>query len=77
MIHSWDPIGLFPIAPKDEYYDEVKLIMKFVEQHKDIETEGLENEIKSIFLRMFGDDIYSGKNQEHEIASKILKCLLE
>ena len=77
IINGWDPIGLFPIAPQDEYYDEVRLIMEFVEKNKDIEAEGLEGEIKSIFLRMFGDDIYSGKNQEHEIANKILKCLLE
>ncbi len=29
IINEWDPIGLFPMAPKDEYMNEAKKIYEY------------------------------------------------
>ena len=31
IINEWDPIGLFPIAPKDEYVEEIRKIEEYIE----------------------------------------------
>ena len=33
IINEWDPIELFPMAPKDEYIEEVKLIYEYLHKH--------------------------------------------
>lgn len=33
IINDWDPIGFFPMAPKDEYINEIKKISEFPKAH--------------------------------------------
>lgn len=75
IINKWDPIGLFPLVPQNEYYDEVKLIVNYVEKNRLVTEEELSEKIKSIFLEAFGgEDVYCGKNCEVNIARDILAC---
>ena len=73
LINEWDPIGLFPMAPLDEYMPEVVEISKILDSSK-ISKEKLGQEINMIFLRKFGCDVYVEDIRKCiEIAQKILE----
>lgn len=74
IINDWDPIGLFPMAPKDEYVNEIKKIYEYVYSNQNLQTKALGEEINKIFLKTFGADIYD-ENLEQCIlvAERILK----
>lgn len=38
IINEWDPYSLFPLAPKDEYRDEIKKIKIYIDNDKDIDS---------------------------------------
>jgi hypothetical protein len=72
IINEWDPIDLFPFSPKDEYEVEIELICKLVE--KSIDSESLAKNIHEIFIKRFGDDIFTRSyNECYTIAEKILR----
>lgn len=72
VINRWDPVHLFPSAPKDEYSLEIKEIVKYFQSSNDIKVDELAQEIKRIFNYTFGADIVIEKN-EKEVANEILK----
>ena len=73
IINEWDPIGLFPFAPADEYDTEITEIERVIYKNKDISVEDLAEAIEEVFCRAFGDDVYVSNPQESEIvARKIL-----
>lgn len=57
-INEWDPIGLFPMAPEDEYTNEIIKIMEYLGVVSDITEEKLAQKINKIFIASFGDDVY-------------------
>ena len=74
IINDWDPIGFFPMAPKDEYINEIKKINEFVCSHYDLQVQTLAREINKIFVESFGTDVYSENLEQCTIvAKKILK----
>ena len=58
IINKWDPIGLFPMAPRDEYIEEVKEIEKIVACNKSISVNELAEKINLLFVKRFGADVY-------------------
>ena len=34
IINRWDPVKIFPMAPEDEYYDEIKKIKEYIEKNR-------------------------------------------
>jgi hypothetical protein len=71
IINDWDPIDLFPYAPKDEYEVEIDMINKLLNESTDLEH--LANNINTVFTRRFGDDVFTKKyNECFNIAKKIL-----
>ncbi|MCV80051.1 DUF1871 domain-containing protein, partial [Listeria monocytogenes] len=38
IINDWDPIELFPLAPKDEYSQEINKIIRIVIENPNIDT---------------------------------------
>ena len=71
IVNAWDPISLFPGAPKDEYSFEINEILFLVKKTRDVST--LANGIESIFERNFGKDVFmSTYNECLEIAHLIL-----
>ena len=58
-INEWDPIGLFPMAPEDEYMNEIIKIMEYLDAVRDITEEKLAIKINQIFIASFGDDVYA------------------
>lgn len=77
IIDEWDPVNLFPYAPKDEYKDEIYAVTELVKQNKNrIEiAEG----IQKIFIDWVGEKIFSHErcNESFIVAKKILKKLEE
>jgi len=72
IINDWDPIELFPMAPADEYISEIEKIQEVLKLNNYITIEQLASEINNIFLRTFGDDVYTKNLDEcKKIASKI------
>lgn len=74
IIDEWDPIGLYPAAPENEYEPEIKDIIKFIETKENITTKTLAVEIDRIFKTWFGSDIYVENHKKSlEVAKKIMK----
>jgi hypothetical protein len=72
LINEWDPIGLFPYSPKDEYEVEINAIMERYGSVDDVDN--LANGIQSIFVERFGSDIYKKNIREcRVIARRILE----
>jgi hypothetical protein len=53
---EWDPIGLFPFAPKDEYRDESVSIYKAIGKSSDVVK--VANAVHSVFLSSFGKNTF-------------------
>lgn len=58
VVNEWDPIGFFPMAPKDEYIDEIKKIYKYLNENQNVTEEKLAKKINEIFIQSFGNDVY-------------------
>lgn len=74
IINDWDPIGLFPMAPKNEYVIEIKRIYEYILKNQNLQIITLAEVINQIFMQTFGADVYD-ENIEQCIlvAEKILK----
>lgn len=58
IINRWDPIGLFPDAPDNEYAREINIIYKYIEENE-IVKESLAIYIHSVFTQSFGTDLFT------------------
>ncbi|RXI96760.1 DUF1871 family protein [Anaerobacillus alkaliphilus] len=68
FVNDWDPIGLLPAAPDDEYEFEIARIVTLLRQAKS--PEALATGIASIFTKAFGQDF--GKEDCLQVAKKIM-----
>lgn len=77
IINLWDPIGLFPMAPKDEYELECKEIYCFLKGNTEVKEEDLCKKINDVFSKSFGADVYNSAIQKKsfEISRKILNVI--
>ena len=74
IIDEWDPIGLFPFAPKDEYLDESQEICN--EYKNGMGTKELAHVIYQVFLNSFGLNTFTKPISEcEEVAEKIVKSI--
>ena len=74
IINDWDPIGFSPMAPKDEYINEIKKINEFVSSNCNLQACTLAQEINKIFVETFGTDVYDENLEQCTIvAKKILR----
>lgn len=71
IINEWDPIDLFPLAPKDEYNQEIKKIVNVLKDKSLLNEGNLANTLKLIFVESFGEDLFFRDN-ELDIAKKLL-----
>lgn len=71
IINEWDPIDLFPLAPKDEYSQEIKKIVNILKDKSSLNEEKLANALKMIFVESFGEDMFFRDN-ESDITRKLL-----
>lgn len=72
IINTWDPIGLFPFCPEDEYHSEISQIETFLSET--MEEKDLGKYIFSLFLKSFGPNIFQRSMTECcVIARKILE----
>lgn len=74
IINEWDPVDLFPMAPKDEYKKEISDIVDICEKNVDISEIKLSKLIKMIFENSFGKELIF-KSNELEIAKKIISII--
>ena len=58
IINEWDPIGFFPMAPKDEYVNEITKIYEYVYSNQNLQFKTLAEKINKIFVETFGADVY-------------------
>ena len=73
IINKWDPIGFFPMAPKDEYINEINKIYKYILSNQVTEVDSLAITINDIFLESFGENVYEQDMEQcMAVASKIL-----
>ncbi len=77
IINEWDPIGFFPMAPKDEYVNEIKKIYEYVYSNQNLQIRTLAEAINKIFVETFGSDVYD-ENLEQclLVAEKILESVI-
>lgn len=73
IIDEWDPIGLLPYTPADEYEKEVELIESYLCNTNPITRDSLGNEILHLFSRRFGSVFEENIATCIEIAKKILE----
>ncbi|MBS7576945.1 MULTISPECIES: DUF1871 family protein [unclassified Enterococcus] len=74
IINAWDPVDLFPMAPKDEYKSEINKIINLYKMNKNISIDELAKEISIIFKTSFGEELIF-KNNEREVAQQIIEQL--
>ena len=70
IINDWDPIGFFPMAPKDEYINEIKKINEYVCSNYSVQVHTLAQEINKIFVETFGTDVYKEDLEQCTIIAK-------
>ena len=58
IINEWDSVGLFSMAPDDEYTNEIIKIIKYLNLNQNVAEEKLAKKINGIFLTSFGSDVY-------------------
>lgn len=74
IVNEWDPIGFFPLAPEDEYVEEVKTIHDYMRYNQNLKLDILAGKINEIFLEAFGADVYNGNIEQcMSVAKQILK----
>lgn len=73
IINDWDPIGFFPMAPKDEYMNEIKKIYEFVCSNHNLQVQPLAQAINKIFVGTFGTDVYDGDMEQCIVIAKNIK----
>ena len=72
IIDTWDPIGLFPFCPGDEYHSEISQIETFLSESKS--EKDLGEYIFALFVKSFGANIFQRSMTECcIIARKILE----
>lgn len=77
IINEWDPIEFFPMAPEDEYSNEILKIEKYLADNGNIDVQTLAVAIDNIFASSFGRDVYlADMNDCVEVAKKILNTSL-
>lgn len=77
IINEWDPISFLPMAPKDEYINEITKIYNVMISERGIQPERLAQVINEIFIAAFGNDVYEGNIVEcREVANKLVKIVL-
>lgn len=60
IIDNWDPIGLFPDAPDDEYDSEILMVQQYIKDCNGmIDQDKLGEKIKEIFETQFGSDVFA------------------
>jgi len=74
VINDWDPIDFFPMAPKDEYFNEIKKIQEFIINNSNISAEELAEKIHNIFVQSFGTDVYSGNIEQCTVIAQKFLC---
>ena len=72
IIDTWDPIGLFPFCPEDEYHSEISQIESFLNESKG--EKDLGEYIFELFIKSFGENSFQRSiNECRMIASKIIE----
>lgn len=72
IINKWDPLEVFPFAPKDEYENEINKITKLVNDFQS--TEELAVAIEKIFFDSFGAEIINVPKEVYiSLADNIFK----
>lgn len=75
IIDEWDPIELFPLAPKDEYLDESQAICNSYKA--EMTAKELAQIIHQVFSKSFGIDTFTKSISECEvIAVEIVKEIM-
>ena len=73
IINEWDPVELFPMAPQDEYFEEILRIEEIILRNEKITVEGLAAKINEIFTNSFGIDVYKKSVDDCiQVAKRIL-----
>ncbi len=74
IINEWDPIGLFPLAPKNEYASYAIEISEFISTNQSVTSYELSLFIDEMFITSFGD-AYNSFNTVNSsiISNKILE----
>ncbi len=74
IINEWDPVGLFPMAPMDEYESEIKRIFDYIDSTETVRIDCLSEKIKTVFEKAFGDDVFFKDIEEcKKVANKIVE----
>ena len=78
IINEWDPVGIKPLTPDDEYIVEVNEIESAILKDMNISEKSLSEIIGTIFIKNFGKDVFVSSSKDVEkIASKILASCKE
>lgn len=76
IINEWDPIDFFPMAPEDEYSNEILQVENYLSDNVNVDLQTLAIIIDNIFAVSFGRDVYFGDiNDCIIIADKILNAI--
>jgi len=75
IINDWDPIGFFPMAPKDEYFNEIKKICEFICAKPNVQIEPLARAINKIFAETFGPDVYDEDMEQCIVIAKKIRMV--
>ena len=78
IFNDWDPVGIKPLTPDDEYIVEVNEIESAILKDMNISKKSLSEIISTIFIKNFGKDVFVSSSKDVEkIASKILASCKE
>lgn len=70
IINDWDPIELFPMAPQNEYFNEIVKIHEYVSSQQNLHVQALAEMINKTFLDTFGPDVYNQNMEQCMIVAE-------
>lgn len=71
IVNQWDPIGLFPLCPRDEYSPEIVKIQNVM--HAGISKENLGKAIFQIFSSAFDESFTKSEQECIAIANNMIR----
>lgn len=76
LLDIWDPLMLFPLAPDDEYENEVEKVCEYMNLD-DTTVEDLGAHIYYVYKNAFGSTFNYSQNDCNWIAKKIIHILVK
>ncbi len=76
VINAFDPIGVLPYAPDDEYEVEIALIVEFIEENRNVNKVDLGKFIYNVFIKALTESAFLNTGEDCVNVAKLILAQL-